>query len=104
MAFHSEEDGEWWVELNVLPAGRVRISFKEVVRARINGEEFGRRTEFLVGASCESHWLDQLRKEHNAKFGERLAVVLDDVKHYIVCGHDMNIGVLARGISWEKIS
>lgn len=108
--FSGQEDGSWIVEIDASPKGdiapqRIRILFQGVVQARLNNEyDQTNDAERVLSILSNSLWLVDFERSYVQRHGVKfLAFVKKDVQHFVVHGHDLSIGVLARKIACERI-
>lgn len=107
--FSGQEDGGWVVEIDASSKGdvapqRIRILFQGVVQARLNSnDDRSNAAERVLSVQSSSSWLNEFERLYVEEYGPALVAVIKNVKHYVVHGHDISIGLLARKIVCESV-
>lgn len=109
-AFTVQEGGCCTVEIDASRPGdiaalRIRLHFRGFVQARVNDpadtpSEFRR----ALRERNDGQWLENFGQRYLEEHGPKLWVVaVKGVKHFVVQGHDMSIGLLARVVDAEPV-
>ena len=112
--FCAEEHGSDVAEVNVKsslngPEIRVRLVFGGAATIRIADYEDAEIKEktnvpYILMKIENSEWLARDLEAYVRKFGSSiLAVVKKDLQHFVLCGHEFNIGILARSVTCTVI-
>lgn len=100
LSFTGGEGQHFVVDVNAMLGDnqmRLRLVFSGVAEVRVASEaDSGVAKQGVLTIVSNSSWLRQVVARHAARFGQEMAVVLSDVKHYVVCGHEGSIGLLAN--------
>jgi hypothetical protein len=110
ITFSGREEGDWIIEIDAMSwkdmsAQRVRMRFRGVVAARFNDEnDKQNEAERVLSIFSDSEWLSEHQRAYVDKHGSKfLKFIIKDLKHFVVHGHDMCIGLLARKIVDEGV-
>jgi len=93
----------WTIEASAIvppnvAAQRVCLVFSDVVQARINCNEDSESGQVLVSTLSESPWRQRHKEEYVEKFGTKFLAIITTIKHYVVSGDDLTVGILARDV------
>jgi hypothetical protein len=105
--FAGREDGHWFVEVDVADSGgngprRLKLEFGGVVQARLNHDndrKVRRGNVFYIVSPSE--WYRSFEQAYVSEFGPKLVAVIRNVKHFVIQGQDLSVGILARTVSVE---
>ena len=107
LSFSGKEDGHFVVEVNVASLRlnqRIRLTFQGAPWARINDPfDCDAPSDSLVVEMLKTPWLDEHRRAYVKKAGESRLSNIEDLRHYVVHGHDLTIGILARKVECKKM-
>jgi hypothetical protein len=104
ITFHGGEDLRWVAEINArAPDGqsekRMRFTFIGTALVRIGDyEDLNFKSSYLLTVVPNSTWIAYHMDAYVKKFGPGLLSVVKNVKHYVLRGHDLTIGILARNV------
>jgi hypothetical protein len=104
LTFSGGEDAGWVVDANILNfelqlAKRVRFVFPGVVQARINDDmDRNFSTKFFLTNHNNSPWINNFLEAYEKQFGLNFVPAVRDVQHFVLKGHDLTIGIIARKV------
>lgn len=79
---------------------RIRLHFRGFVQARVNDPaDVLEHAPRLLQELHDGQWIDDFARSYLEAHGPKLSeAAIKGVKHFIVSGHDMTIGLLARKV------
>jgi len=103
------EESQWVAEINAMSLDnkseiRVRLTFGGAAQIRMgNYEDREVSSNYLLTKVKSSIWVDQELDCYVKKFGTNLLPVVKNLEHYVLRGHDLSIGFLARKVECSII-
>ncbi len=79
------------------------MTFTRCVNAKMLGFGGDAKSSIPIGEVINSPWKDEMLEIQN-KFHPGQSAHLDSIRHFFICGHDVNIEVLAKEYSWDIIA
>jgi hypothetical protein len=108
--FTGGEGGGWFADVSIDAGGgaqaRVRLTFGGVAALRMGSEDDNReyRGPYVLEVIQDSEWLKNDLAAYVKKFGTRLLpAVAKDLQHFVLRGHDLTLGLLARHVSCARV-
>jgi hypothetical protein len=79
---------------------RIRLHFRGFVQARVNDPaDVCKHAQRVLQELHDGRWIDDFARSYLEAHGPKLSeAAIKGVKHFIVSGHDMTIGLLARRV------
>lgn len=107
--FSGNEESVWLVEGRVIIPGAldpcvVKIKISGVIQARFNHEDDKNELfpEFIFVRE-NSPWVEKHLSEHKRRFGSDLISFSNGIKHLIIGGQEITIGLLARNVEISEV-
>ena len=105
VAFSTEEGGPCTAEFDAILRSthqkvRVKVIFSGSSEIRINDQQDSElRASNPLSVVDQSKWVEKSLHEYVSRFGPKLLPVVGNIKHFLLSGQDMSLGVLARSVS-----
>jgi hypothetical protein len=105
LSFSCAENGPWVVEMDgttgvFLKKVRIKIAFSGAALARLNDpNDIGDQFTHPLCLVKSSDRVKEFLAGYSAQFGTKLLAAVKNMQHFVVIGHDMSVGILARDVS-----